>query len=79
MFGIPTKSDINEVITEAPKNFVLGIEKAISMPKEKIEGVVTAWKKVWGSFTPEQQAQLREAGVQLFCALATIAANQAKK
>ena len=79
MFGIPSKEDINSIITDAPKNLVLGIEKAIAMPKEKIDGLVKAGGKVWSSFTPEQQAQLREAGVQLAKALANIAVNASKK
>lgn len=76
MFGISSKEDINEVIHDAPKNFVLGLEKAIAMPKEKIKGLVAAGKGVWDSFTPEQQAQLREAFVQLVVAGATIAAKK---
>jgi len=77
--GIPSKEDINSVIHDAPGNLVLGIEKAIAMPKEKIDGLVTAGKNVWGSFTPEQQEQLKSAFVQLVVAGATIAAKSQKK
>jgi len=63
--GIPSKNDMNQVITEAPQHLFEGLVKTVAFVPEKMKGAVIFGKGIWDGMTPEQQNTVQEAITKL--------------
>jgi hypothetical protein len=65
VFGIPSKQDLNQVVTEAPQHLFEGIVQAVAFIPDQMKGAAVFGAGIWNNLTPEQKATVEQAIAKL--------------